>query len=78
MLIALTGNYGKTKTRKTKFILPCQTLLPLSLVQNYWSIWRGMGVTTGRILSSYLTDRYMSSWLEQCTFKTSGQILDLN
>jgi len=34
-----------------------------------------MGVTAGRIWSSYQTD--MSSWLEQHTLKTSGQILDL-
>lgn len=78
MLTALAGNGGKTKTQTTKKILPCQVLLLLSSVQNCWSNWRGMGVTAERIWSSYRTDRYMSSWLEQHTLKTSGQILDLN
>lgn len=39
---------------------------------------RDMGVTVGRIWSTYLSDRYMPSWLEHCTLKSSGQILYLN
>lgn len=66
----------KTKTRK-KNILPCQIIL-LSSVHSHWSNWRGMGVTLGRFWSTNLSDRYMPSWLECHTLKSSGQILYLN
>lgn len=64
-----------TKPRKKYIAMPnYSAVIGAELLEQ----WRGMGVTVGRIWSTYLSDRYMPSWLEHHTLKSSGQILYLN